>query len=767
MANGRISIKLVWAVLIVLLSSSSRGAEVSWIASGSQLQPSGWSIEPKRPAQNEVIRFSGPTGRYLNYCVAETSLGGKPMLFINSAQKAVELRFEPPPSTGCPGAVEVYGLEGSFGPLEPGLWMFYCNRFGAWFYLEFEVGSAPAPSLYYVDANAKGLNDGSSWINAFTRLQSALTLATPGCEIRVAQGIYRPDQGPLFYGGDPNAAFQLTRGIVLKGGYGGSGWPHPDERDLVAHETVLSGDLGGNDKAVACLYDMLTDSSRLDNSYHVIVTSEADSTTVLDGFTITAGIAAGAHEPDKSSCGGGIFNMRGSPTIRNCLIVGNASAFYGGGIYSSSSTAPTITNCTISGNWAQWWGGGIYCDWNCDLIVTRCAVTGNGVEFRGGGLYCHTDGVLDVSNCIVSGNLALESSLGQGGALYSTAARVNLTHCTLVGNRAAVGDSLACDSLDGGGRGQIRVSSSILWDGVDAVYNGDRSLLEIVYSDVEGGWPGAGNIGADPAFVQMGYWDHGASSKDPDDDIWFEGDYHLLWNSPCIDRGVPNPFPDADAVDLDGHPRLSGAAVDMGVYELCNAPPVVEVGPWLTGFTLNGKTGDLTLDASSSYDPEGQPLSYRWYRDGAFVSRNARFTTELPLGAHAFELVVSDSVGVSTSLEIVGQILEPIETTMNVSPSTIVYRSTIEPITVSILLPPGRSLLDFAGTEKLLLHPGGIEATSQTGFVWLGGKVIVVAKFDRAKFFESSPTYGAATVEVVGRLNDGNFFGATSIITLQ
>jgi len=767
MANGRISIKLAWAVLIVFLSSSSRGAEVSWIASGSQPQPSAWSIEPKRPTQNEVIRFSGPTSRYLNYCLAETSLGGKPMLFINSEQKAIELRFEPPPSKDCVGAAEVYGLEGSFGPLEPGLWMFYCNRFGAWFYLEFEVGSAPAVSLYYVDANARGLNDGSSWIHAFTRLQSALALATPGCEIRVAQGIYRPDQGPLFYGGDPNAAFQLARGIVLKGGYGGSGWPNPDERDLVAHETVLSGDLKGNDSPVACLSDMLSDQSRFDNSYHVIVTSAADSTAVLDGFTITGGVAAGSHEPDKSSCGGGIFNMGGSPTIRNCLIVGNACAFNGGGIYSCSRTAPTITNCTISGNWAGWWGGGICNDWGCDLVVTRCAITGNGVAFRGGGLYCHTDGLLDVSNCIISGNVALESSLGQGGALYSTAARVNLIHCTLVGNRAAVGDSLTCDSVDKGGRGDVRVNSSILRDGVEAIRNADNSLLEIVYSDVQGGWPGAGNIDADPRFVQMGYWDSGATPKDPDDDIWFEGDYHLLWNSPCIDRGAPTPFPEADATDLDGHPRLSGAAVDMGAYELRNAPPVVEVGPWLTGFTLNGKTGDLTLDASSSYDPEGQLLSYRWYLDGALVSRNARFTMELPLGSHPFELVVSDSVGVSTSLELVGQILEPIETTMNVSPSTIIYRGTMEPITVSILLPLGRSLLDFASTEKLLLHPGGIEATGQTGFVWLGGKVIVVAKFDRAKFFETSPTYGAGTVEVVGRLSDGNFFGATSTITLQ
>ena len=124
-------------------------------------------------------------------------------------------------------------------------------------------------------------------------------------------------------------------------------------------------------------------------------------------------------------------------------------------------------------------------------------------------------------------------------------------------------------------------------------------------------------------------------------------------------------------------------------------------------------------------------------------------------------------MGVSTSLEVVGQILKPIETMVDVLPATIVHRGTIEPLTISILLPPGRGLPDFACMERLLLYPGGIEATNQTGFVWLGGKVIVVAKFDRAKFFEAAPTYGEVQVQVVGRLTNGDFFGGVDIVTLQ
>jgi len=62
---------------------------------------------------------------------------------------------------------------------------------------------------FYVDTNATGADDGSSWCDAFVYLQDAINAAaiSPGTitEIHVASGVYLPDHGSIQVAGDQTA----------------------------------------------------------------------------------------------------------------------------------------------------------------------------------------------------------------------------------------------------------------------------------------------------------------------------------------------------------------------------------------------------------------------------------------------------------------------------------------------------------------------------------------------------------------------------------
>src|SRR4030042_3109658 len=136
--------------------------------------------------------------------------------------------------------------------------------------------TAATGKVIYVDVDAVAEYDGSSWALAYLCLQEAIAQVRPGDEIRVAQGIYRPDRQPAFSGGrtgrsgrteitesgDRTATFELINGVTFKGGYAGCSEPYPDKRDFNLYETILSGDLDGNDVDIIRPGDLLGESSR-------------------------------------------------------------------------------------------------------------------------------------------------------------------------------------------------------------------------------------------------------------------------------------------------------------------------------------------------------------------------------------------------------------------------------------------------------------------------------------------------------------------------
>ncbi|MEK6799197.1 MAG: right-handed parallel beta-helix repeat-containing protein [Planctomycetota bacterium] len=101
--------------------------------------------------------------------------------------------------------------------------------------------------IWYANLHATGANDGTSWHDAFVDLHHAFALAQPGDEVWVAKGVYKPDRGT----GDPLLFFPIPNGVALYGGFDGSEISL-DQRDWVVNETIISGDLKGDDGPHDC-----------------------------------------------------------------------------------------------------------------------------------------------------------------------------------------------------------------------------------------------------------------------------------------------------------------------------------------------------------------------------------------------------------------------------------------------------------------------------------------------------------------------------------
>jgi len=438
-----------------------------------------------------------------------------------------------------------------------------------------------AGETIYVDADASGVNNGSSWADAYNYLQDALVAATSGDQIWVAQGTYTPDcnSDDPDGSGDRTATFQLINGVALKGGYAGSGEPDPDARDIEAYETILSGDLNGDDVGFT---------NNGENSYQVVTGSGTNATAVLDGFTITAGNANGLG---TYGYGAGMYNDQGSPTLTNCTFSGN-SAKRGGGMSNNYYSSPTVTNCTFSGNEAWWTGGGMY-NTNSSPTVTNCTFSGNTLTSTYGGFgggMCNWGSSPTVTNCTFSGNSALgRPGGGGGGGMYNNGGSPTVTNCTFSRNYAWQGGGMvnfyfssatvtnctfsgnAAGWVGGmytAGRSSSTLSNCILWGNSalseseiygSQIYNDSGSSATVRYSDIQGGWPGEGNIDVDPLFADPNNGDYHLKSEagrwDSNGETWVMDDV----TSPCIDAGDP-------AADYSREPLPNGLCINMGAY---------------------------------------------------------------------------------------------------------------------------------------------------------------------------------------------------------
>ncbi|UCD76933.1 MAG: right-handed parallel beta-helix repeat-containing protein [Phycisphaerales bacterium] len=253
-----------------------------------------------------------------------------------------------------------------------------------------------------------------------------------------------------------------------------------------------------------------------------------------------------------------------SPTIKNCVLTQNLP----GGILTNNAS-PLIINCTFDANT----GSGVDCLYGGSPTIIGCTFTGS----ESSGVYCY-DTSPTIVNCLIFENVGTYG----GGGIYFDYSNATVVNCTIVNNSA----------VSGGGGIHCYNSNPTLTNCIvrgntpDEVFGGNPP---ITYSNVMGGYAGAGNIDADPYFVN------------PD-----ESDYRIGPGSPCIDAGNNGAVPSGIDTDLDGNPRFIDDPFtdDTGLGD----PPIVDMG---ANEYQADATGMMVLPAFGFYSdgPNGGPFT--------------------------------------------------------------------------------------------------------------------------------------------------------------
>ena len=394
--------------------------------------------------------------------------------------------------------------------------------------------SCPFSTAIFVNKAATGNNDGTSWTDAYTNLQDAIDNQCGGFDIWVAAGTYLPTDAPdgTVSSGvtDRNNAFHLATDMKIYGGFAGME-TLLSQRNATTNVTILSGDFSSDD-AVTGAGSALSITNNSENAYHILVTADLTSATVIDGFTIKGGNANGSSsityksKAFARSDGGGMYNRSSSPTITNSTFKHNRTNSDGAGIYNHSSS-PTITNSKFASNHA----------------------------YNGGGIYNNSSSSPTIANSTFVNN----RSSASGGGIYNFSTSPTITNSTFVNNNG--GDF-------GGGiynksSSSPTITNSIFWDNTKS---GNNNVAGVDIED-DSGTPtvtycltqenstyssGTGIINnQDPRFVDAANDDYRLSSCSPALDV---GD-NTAWTSTGL------------SADIAGNTRPQNTTVDLGAYE--------------------------------------------------------------------------------------------------------------------------------------------------------------------------------------------------------
>lgn len=398
---------------------------------------------------------------------------------------------------------------------------------------EFAVRPDSHNIIYVNKTNTTGDWSGDSWANAIPDLQLAINFAADNDgypTIWVAKGTYTGNGWPYV------DAFIGLNGIDMYGGFAGNETFGYDlaNRDLVNNATILDG-------------QNIQRTLHQASSQYFKYSLDPQHSAIYDGFTLKNGFTF-------RNCGANLYMIKGNV---NNVVIENGHALVG-----------------LNDYWEQGVGGGGIFGYSSEITVNNSVIRNNKAgSCLGGGYY----GAITFNNCLFNNNSAIIDDdypssdadySGIGGAGYGSAKHYN---STIVNNLA---------EYNGGGvAGTSLVANSVLWGNklVDNTVNSletssvtkpNYNSRTVVYSAIEGGYVGKGNITLNkdntgtndvnfPMFVSV--------TAAAGAGLYGNGDWHFQNGSVLANHG--NTLYAKGEKDLDGTARVKNDSIDIGAYE--------------------------------------------------------------------------------------------------------------------------------------------------------------------------------------------------------
>jgi len=356
-----------------------------------------------------------------------------------------------------------------------------------------------------------GTGNGSSWENAagVSVLRNTALLSSSVKALWVASGVYTPTDLVKDGTTDLSAFFSLKSGLAIYGGFYGNE-KNLNDRNIFGTPSILCGFLD---------HDSGSCTGGKVQSYQIVKGKNVDSSTILDGFTLTgANSDVGELYVQNKPVGkaGAISLTYSTPTLRNLIIAKNKAvygaglfvdanntkvavnlegvffsdnqAIYGGAIYNQTG-AVALKNVVFEFNQAKEIGGAIYSNGVLRLNIGN--LTKNKAAY-GGGIYAA--GSMIVQQTTFDGNSAT-----YGGGVYNNSIFANVVVQSLfIHNDASFGSSIYNN-----GNSYGLTINSILWDGKNALAG---NKLGLYYSITQGQTSQSANLN--------GNWSNGGSFAD-------------------------------------------------------------------------------------------------------------------------------------------------------------------------------------------------------------------------------------------------------------